>query len=89
MENMEKKIVEIDAKLDKHISVEGIKMDSILGKVDRIENNHLSHIQASMATMATDIAKSNTNMDWLMKSYWIVITATIGGFIASLIKLFF
>ena len=80
--------MEIDAKLDKHISVEGVKMDAILGKVDLIENNHLAHIQSSMALLATDSARQSTNVEWLMKSHWVVVTATLGGFIASLIKLF-
>jgi len=88
MENIDQKIIEIDAKLDKHISVDGVKMDIILDKVDLIENNHLAHIQASMATLSTDSAKSATNIDWLMRSYWVLLTATLGGFIASLIKLF-
>ena len=82
------KMMEIDAKLDKHISVEGVKMDTILGKVDKIENNHLAHMQDSMSILVTKSAEQSINIDWLMRSHWVVVTATLGGFIASLIKLF-
>lgn len=59
----------------------------IKGDIKTIKENHLAHIQASMTVMEVNVAKQTTNVDWLMKFFWVVATASIGGLIASLFNL--
>ena len=61
------------AKLDKRI--DNIELD-----INTIKENHLTHIEI-------DIAKTATNVDWVMKAIWVVATASIGGLVTSLITL--
>jgi len=52
----------------------------IKGDIKVIKENHLSHIQES-------IAEIETNMSWLIKTYWVFATAGIGGLITGIFNL--
>ena len=39
-----------------------------------IKENHLAHVQASMT-------KIETNLDWMMKFFWIIVPAIVGALI--------
>ena len=52
----------------------------IKGDINTIKTNHLSHIE-------TDISQIKTNLEWLMKTYWIVATCAIGGLISGVITI--
>lgn len=45
-----------------------------------IKENHLAHIQVDMATQTT-------NIDWLMKFFWLIATASIGALLTGLVTL--
>jgi len=45
-----------------------------------IKENHLAHIEV-------DLASISTNQKWLMKFFWIIATASVGGLIAGLANL--
>ncbi len=51
-------------------------------KVDTLMSNHLPHIQI-------EVTKTKVNVDWLMKMFWLVATASIGALISSLSILIF
>jgi len=55
--------------------IENIKLD-----IKDIKENHLAHIETSMAEV-------KTNQDWIMRFFWIVATASIGGLITGIINL--
>ena len=55
--------------------IEQIKKD-----IRDIRENHLAHIE-------TDVAKIFTNQTWIMKFFWIIATASIGGLITGIINL--
>lgn len=48
--------------------------------IDDIRSNHLFHIEKDISEMKTDIS-------WLKKNHWIVMTASVGGLIGALINL--
>lgn len=52
-----------------------------------IKENHLAHIQASMTQMEKSIAATDANLEWLMKFFWIVSAASIGGLVTGILNL--
>jgi hypothetical protein len=58
-------------------------VDEIKEDIKAIKDNHLRHIQGSMAAMAND-------MDWIKRFFWLVagtsITAIVGAMIGLVIK---
>jgi hypothetical protein len=65
---------------DKHTEQDDTRFENIEVKLDVIKDNHLAHIQA-------DMAKQTANVDWLMKFFWVILTASVGGIIANVINL--
>lgn len=57
-----------------------LKQEELEEKIDDILTNHLPHLQIL-------IAEIKTNVGWLLKTYWIIVTASIGGLIAGIINL--
>lgn len=55
-------------------------VSEIKSDIKTIKENHLAHIQV-------DMAKVTTNVEWIMKSYWIVATAAVGSLVVGLIGL--
>lgn len=49
-------------------------------KVDTILTNHIPHLQQS-------ITEIKTNVDWLMRFFWVIATASTGALIVGLINL--
>jgi len=45
-----------------------------------VKENHLSHLEAKMEKVVTDVS-------WLKKFFWIIATASIGGFLSGIINL--
>lgn len=66
--------------LKSHIVEEEKKVNTIHDDIKNIKENHLAHIQV-------DMAKTSTNVDWLLRYHWIVATASIGGLLAGLFNL--
>ena len=56
------------------------RLDRVEKAVNEIKDNHLVHMQ-------TDLTKVGTDVDWLKRFFWILATASVGGFITSLINL--
>lgn len=52
----------------------------IANDITIIKDNHLTN-------MEVDLAKTTTNVDWLLRYHWVVATASIGALIAGLINL--
>ncbi len=75
---MPRDMQELSDALDEHEKKDEFFHGTVRDSLDVIKNNHLAHIQASMATMESDIA-------WITKSYWLVAGALVG----ILAKLFF
>lgn len=56
------------------------RIEKIESTVKDIKENHLSHIQE-------DLAVVKTNQEWIMKFFWIVMSASIAGLITGIINL--
>lgn len=56
------------------------RIENIEQDIAKIKENHLSHIEI-------DLAKTSVNVDWLMKFFWIVASASIGSLITGIITL--
>ncbi len=51
--------------------------EEIRDDIKTIKENHLAHIQASMTKLETEVS-------WMQKFIWIILTGVMGGFIAQL-----
>lgn len=56
------------------------RIKKIEADIKEIKDNHLSHIQVDMEAV-------KTNQQWLMKFFWIVVTASVAGLITGIINL--
>lgn len=56
------------------------RINKLEEEVKDLKNNHILQIKLNIAKIKTDIK-------WLLKFFWIVAVATIGGLIASVIAL--
>ena len=56
------------------------RIEKIEGEIKEIKENHLVHIQE-------DLVEVKTNQKWMMKFFWIVVTASVAGLITGIINL--
>lgn len=56
-------------------------------KVDTIMGNHLPHLKEDMAELKFSVIAVRTNVEWLMKTYWVVVSASIGSLVAAIMGL--
>ena len=61
-------------------SIQDKRLDNLEHDVKEIKDNHIPHI-------IKQITKIGTDVDWLKRFFWIVITASIGGLLGALINL--
>lgn len=73
--------------LDSHIVADGKKFDSINETLKLIKENHLTHIEKAMNNIENSHIKLETNTDWLLKFFWIIAGASVGGLVTSLFNL--
>lgn len=73
--------------LKEHTDQEEKKFDSINNTLEKIKDNHLAHIEKSMADMSSSHTEMKTNLSWLLKFFWLIMASSIGGLITSLFTL--
>ena len=56
------------------------RIEKIETEIKEIKENHLAHIQE-------DLIEVKTNQKWMMKFFWIVVTASVAGLITGIINL--
>ena len=56
---------------------------------ERLEGleKHIETINNEMGEIKVDLAKVKTDVCWLKRNYWIVVTASVGGLIGAIINL--
>ena len=64
----------------RRFDIQGADLKEIKNDVKIMKENHLSHIELALAQVTTDVA-------WLKKSYWVVVSASVGALIVALINL--
>lgn len=55
------------------------RIGNIEADIKNIKENHLAHLQE-------DVTKVSTNVNWLMKYHWIIMSASIGSLVVGLIN---
>ena len=48
---------------------------------------HIEVINGELGDVKTKLAKVSTDVSWLKKTYWIVVSASVGALIAGLINI--
>lgn len=90
--------MEGNQRLEDHIKADEERFDfvgrniELLRKdVDNIKDNHLQHIQMSITNLSVDVGSVKSDLDWLKKSHWVVVSSSIGSFLTLVtgILLFF
>ena len=56
------------------------RLEKIENRIDDIVDNHLHHLES-------DMASTKTNVSWIMKIQWGVMSAAIGGLVVGVINL--
>jgi len=62
--------------------IENIKQD-----IRSIKDNHLAHMEKDISIIKVDLATVSTNQDWLMRFFWIIAAASIGGLLTGIFNL--
>jgi hypothetical protein len=57
------------------------RIENIENDIRTIKENHLAHIEVSMAKVGTDV-------NWLKQFFWVVVTASIGALATGLVTVF-
>lgn len=66
--------------LDDHIKDDEKGFGTIHQALSMIKENHLAHIEQSMAKQATDIG-------WLKQFFWLIASASVGSLVVALMNL--
>lgn len=56
-------------------------------KIDLIRDNHLQHIQQDISAMNIKITETQTDIDWLKRSYWTLVGPVVGALAVGILNL--
>ena len=87
IESIEEEVKRLTTQMDKHESRDVERFEKTDEKLDAIKDNHLAHMQTSMNNMGILLTKTTTNVSWLLKYHWIIVTASIGAVITGIFNL--
>lgn len=73
--------------INAYLKIMTLKQEELEEKIASIIENHLPHIQESISEVKIDMASIKTNVDWLLKFFWIIASASIGALIVGVINL--
>ena len=54
--------------------------DEVRKEVKEIKENHLFHLSLDIATL-------KTNVEWLLRWHWVIVTSSLGALIAGVINI--
>lgn len=73
--------------LKEHTDNEEKKFESINSNLEKIKDNHLAHIEKSMANLDLSNTEMKTNLAWLLKFFWLIMGSSVGALITSVFNL--
>jgi len=80
-------VVSLEKRLGDHVTSDDHRFNNIDESLDmlridvsKMKDNHLQHLETDMADVKTDVA-------WLKRFFWIVITASVGALATGIINL--
>lgn len=63
------------------------RLDRLEEKVDTIMSNHLVHVKDDISELKSAVSVVATNVMWLMRTYFIVVGASVGSLVAAIMGL--
>ena len=63
------------------------QQDDLQDQITSIRENHLVHLATDVGDIKVDLAMTKTNVQWLMKAFWVVAGASVSSFIAATINM--
>lgn len=63
------------------------RLDKLEEIVMEIKDNHLAHLKDDISETKEMLIANKTNVDWLMKFFWVVITSSVGALIVGIFNL--
>lgn len=66
-------------------------MEKRLAKLEEavgvIRDNHLAHLKDDLFEVKEGMASTKTNVDWLMRFFWVVAGSSVGALVTGIITL--
>ena len=78
---------QLEKRLVQHMDRDETVFTKISADIEKIKENHLAHIQASMHAMQEDITVVTTDVTWLKRFFFIVATASVGSLVTGLLAI--
>lgn len=63
------------------------RIEKIEKQLERIVDNELVHLRESSNELKVGLSIIGTNVTWLMKNYWVVVSTSVGSIIAAIFGL--
>lgn len=79
--------MENEHKLQEHINTDVQKDIEKLYDHAKIANGEMGTIRQEMGDMRICMSKIRTDVDWLKKSFWVIVTASAGAFVTGVFNL--
>lgn len=78
MTDTERKI--LTTKFEDHCESNRREFKRLNESVNQIKNNHLEHLKADVDELGKEVSQLQTNLDWVMKIQWLMITTAVANF---------
>ena len=72
--------------MENHNTEQDRRMNNIEESVKTI-NHEMGEVRDNIADVKIDVAKVKTDVAWLKRTYWVVVSASVGALIVGLIQL--
>lgn len=61
------------------------EIQRIESKLNKIIDNDLAHIGQNIMDLTINQVEMKTKQDWLIKHYWLIVSASIGSLVAAVL----
>ena len=59
------------------------QIEQLQKQLDKIVDNELVHLKDDITEVKEKIGVISTNVSWLMKFFWVVMSASVGSFVTA------
>lgn len=59
------------------------QIEQLQKQLDKIVDNELVHLKSDITEVKEKIGVISTNVSWLMKFFWVVMSASVGSFVTA------
>ena len=61
--------------------------DEIKDTLNKIKDNHLTHLAESVNKIENTIIEVQTNQSWQLKFFWVIVSAVLGSLVVGILGL--